>query len=239
MSNTGTEFSVDISTLLRVLRKYAVIVAVFTIIGTVAAFTLAEFVLPKKYSAYSKFYIENSKNQSEILNVGDINAARSMVNTCAELFSTRDITQRLKEKTGAGYDVDEMMDMISMGTSNNTEFLVVTVTAENSETAVFLLENFIGICTEEFENTIGSGKIRTVDSPYSTGKPVFPNTKIFAAIGFFAGFVLSYLVVFLVDVLDTKVKFDDDLYTIYGIPVFAEIMSFDAKTKGESGDGQG
>ena len=231
MSNT--EFTVDIKTLLRILKKYAAVIAAVTVFTTFAAFVVSEFVLVKKYSAVAKFYIENSRVQSEIVNVQDITAARNMVNTCAELFTTRDITQRLKSETGVFFTIDELMDMISMGTSSNTEFLRVSVTAGSPRTAVNMLEVFVQICAEEFDKTIESGRITLVDSPYSTGNPVFPNTRLFVVAGFLAGLILTYLFVFVKEILDIKIKAEDDLFKIYNIPVFAEVMCFDAKVKGD------
>jgi len=232
MANTNTEFTVDISTLLRILKKYIIAIAIFTATGVIVAAVLAEVVIPKRYAASAKFYIENRQTQSEIINVGDITASRNMVNTCAELFSSRDITQELMNSTNTQHTVSELMDMISMGTSN-TEFLTITITASNPNTAVYLLENFVGICIDKFNDVIETGRIRVVDSAFSTGRPVFPNTRIFVVIGFMLGFILSYLVVFIIEILDTKVKTEDDLFRIYDIPVFAEVMSFDVKIKGE------
>jgi capsular polysaccharide biosynthesis protein len=233
VNNINTDSSVDIKTLLRILYKYAAIIAAVTVTTTFAAFVLSEFVLPKKYSAVAKFYIENSRIQSEIVNVQDITAARNMVNTCAELFTTRDIAARLKAEAGVPYTIDEIMNMISMGTSNNTEFLRITITASSPRMAVFMLNVFVEICVDEFDRIIDSGRISLVDSPYSTERPVFPNTALFLVIGFLAGFALTFLIVFIKEILDIKVKAEDDLFTIYDIPVFAEVMNFDIKVKGD------
>ncbi|MCL2693708.1 MAG: Wzz/FepE/Etk N-terminal domain-containing protein [Oscillospiraceae bacterium] len=229
----NSEFTVDLSTLLRILKKYAAVVVIFTILTTAFAFMLAEFMLPKRYSATAKFYIENSRIQSEIIQVSDINAARNMVNTCAELFSTRDITQKLKDATGAPYTTVELMDMIRMSPSNNTEYLRVTLTASDPEIALRLLRSFVEICIEEFDLTIDSGRIRVVESAYPLPNHVFPNTGLFVVVGFLAGFALTFVVVFVKEILDIKVKAEDDLFRIYDIPVFAEVICFDIKVKGE------
>jgi len=229
--NNDAELTIDITTLLRVLKKYAGLIILFSLLGGTVAFALSEYVLPKKYAASAKLYIENSKAQSEIININDITAAKSMVNTCAELFSTRSMAQKLKDATNSPYTVDDIIKMTAMGTSNNTEFLVITITADNAATAANMLAEFIKICLDEFDVTIDSGRIRVVDPAYSTGRPVFPNTKIAVAIGFLIGFLIPYLIGFLIEIFDTKVKAGDDLFKLYNIPVFAEV-AFDAKLKG-------
>jgi capsular polysaccharide biosynthesis protein len=229
---SNTDFTVDIKTLLRILHKYAAIIAAVTVAATFAAFVLSEFVLPKRYSATARFYIENSRVQTEIVHVQDITAARNLVNTCVDLFTSRSITTRLKKESGVHYSVDELMGMIRMGASN-TEFLRITITAGSPQMAKFLLEHFVVICEDTFNNVVVSGSITLDDEPYSTGKPVFPDTRLFLILGFFVGFALTYLIVFIKEILDIKVKAEDDLFTIYDIPVFAEVMCFDVKVKGD------
>jgi capsular polysaccharide biosynthesis protein len=229
----NTEFNVDISTLLRILKKYVVVIIVFTVVGVITAALLAEVVIPKRYSAKATFYVENRQVQGEVIQVADITAARNLVATCARLFTMRDSIVKLKEATDVPYSVEELAGMIGMGVAANIEFLDITITASNSNTAVYLLDHFLEICVEVFNENVETGNIRVADSAFSSGKPVFPNLRIFVAVGFLLGFILTYLTVFVIEILDTKVKAEDDLFRIYDIPVFAEVMSFDAKLKGE------
>ena len=45
-------------------------------------------------------------------------------------------------------------------------------------------------------------------------------------IGLAVGFVIAAAIAFLLELVDTTVKYDDDLFKLYEIPVFGEILDF-------------
>jgi len=226
----NNEITLDISTLWRVFKKHAVAVVIFTVLAATAAGVLAIVVLEKRYAATATFYVENRQSET-IATLGDINTARSMVNDCIRLFSTHSIRDDLSHKLGQRYTANQLDKMISMSTSSNTSFFDITITMDDPQKAVNTLNIFVGLCIEEYDDVIDSGKIVLVDPPIAFSNHVFPSTTLFIAGGFLAGFILSYILVFIIEILDTKVKAEDDLFTIYEIPVFAEILNFDATAK--------
>lgn len=227
----NNEVTLDISTLWRVFKKHAVVVIIFTVLATVVAGVLAIAVLDKRYAATAKFYIEN--RQTEVATIGDINTARSMIADCIELFSTHSMRDRLAAKSGLNYTATELGGMIRMSSSNNTSFIEITITMDDPQKAVNTLNDFVTLCLAEYDRVIDSGRIEVVDPAIAFSNPVFPNTRLFLVGGFVLGFVVAYLLVFVIEILDTKVKAEDDLYHIYDIPVFAEILNFDVTAKGE------
>ena len=70
-----------------------------------------------------------------------------------------------------------------------------------------------------------------VDDPKINYGKINSNESSTALKGLIAGGVLAAAVAFLIEFLNKKVKPDDDLYELYGIPVFAEILSFDLSLK--------
>jgi capsular polysaccharide biosynthesis protein len=230
----NNETTLNISTLWRVFKKHAIAVIIFTILAATAAGVLAVVVLEKRYAATATFYVENRQTET-IATIGDINTARSMVNDCIRLFSTHRIRENLAGSTNLNYTANQLERMINMFILNNTSFFDITITMDDPQKAVNTLNTFVNLCIEEYEEVIGSGKIVLVDPPIAFSGHVFPSASLFIAGGFLAGFVLSFILVFLIEVLDTKVKAEDDLFNIYDIPVFAEILNFDATAKGEYG----
>ena len=67
---------------------------------------------------------------------------------------------------------------------------------------------------------------------YILSAVILPNDKKITALGFVLGLVIGCAVSIIIEMIDTKIKPEDDLYTMYGIPVFAEIVDFEANVKG-------
>ena len=59
--------------------------------------------------------------------------------------------------------------------------------------------------------------------------PSSPNRSRYVLIGLLVGLVLSLVISFLIEIIDTTIKPGDDLYKMYDIPVFAEIVDFEAE----------
>lgn len=235
MSNT--ELTLDISTLWRIFKKHAVIIVSITVVATIIAFILASFVIPKKYSASAMLYLENrsiAQTDNSTLNLNELNAAQKVIASCVQLFSSDNSTQKLLSATGLPYSVGAMKSMITMSSASNTEYMVITITMDDPQKAVNTVNAFIGTCTEIFNDFYDAGKIKPVDFAV-TGGQVYPSVNMFSAVGFLIGFLGTFLVVFVIEILDTKVKAEDDLFKIYDIPVFAEILNFDVKVKGDYG----
>lgn len=233
----NTELTLDISTLWRIFKKHAFVIIAFTVIATVIAFILSSFIIQKQYSATAKLYVENknAEQTSQIINSSELNAARSVVSTCIQLFSARDLAQALSDSIGNKYSAGALMSMTSMQALNNTECLQITMTMDDPQEAVDTLNTFVNLCIENYNDMVSAGKIALYDSPASNGSPVYPSVTMFTAVGFLIGFLGTFIVVFVIEVLDTKVKAEDDLFKIYDIPVFAEILNFEVRVKGDYG----
>lgn len=232
-----TELTLDISTLWRIFKKHALVIITFTVIATITAFIISSFVIQKQYSATAKLYVENknAEQTSQIINASELNAARSVVTTCIQLFSARDLAQALSDSIGNKYTAGALMGMTSMQALNNTECMQITLTMNDPQEAVDTLDVFVRLCVESYKDKVSAGKIELYDSPASSNNPVYPNVNMFTAAGFLIGFLGTFIIVFIVEILDTKVKAEDDLFKIYDIPVFAEILNFDARVKGDYG----
>lgn len=230
----NTELTLDLTTLWRIFRKHLHIIIIVTVVAAGVGFVLADFVIPKKYSASALLYFENKENQQAITSISDLNAAQKLVNNAIALFREGNrIELALIDEFGFDYSIGEVKEMIGFSTVNSTEVVKVTVTMEEEALVVPVTNALVELCQEFFTETIMSGTIKVHNYAMPSSGPVYPSTKLFMAGGFAIGLLGSYLIVFIAELLDTKVKAEDDLFTIYEIPVFAEIMSFGAKVKGD------
>ncbi|MCM1579204.1 MAG: Wzz/FepE/Etk N-terminal domain-containing protein [Ruminococcus sp.] len=222
------EQTLDLQILFKVLRVRLIpIIAVMAAVG-LAGFVLSAFVLQKQYTSEALLYVENSSNKNqEAININDISAAQKLVNTCQILFTSDYIFERLREEMGADWSNSEMENMIRVESRNNTEVLSISVTTASRELSVAVADKLVELSQEEYRRIIRNGSIELVSPPTYPLEHTFPSVRLFTAGGLAIGLLGSYLFFLLIEMLDTKVREDDDLAAIYEIPVFAEIMDFE------------
>lgn len=222
------EQTLDLQILFKVLRVRLIPIVAVMIAGGIIGFVMSAFLLQKQYTSEALLYVENSTNKNqEAININDISAAQKLVNTCQILFTSDYIFDRLREEMGADWSNARMEDMIKVESVNNTEVLRISVTTESRTLSVAVADKLVELSQAEYRRVIRNGSIEVVSSPTYPLEHTFPSVKLFTAAGLAIGLAGSYMFFLLIEMLDTKVREDDDLAAIYDIPVFAEIMDFE------------
>lgn len=229
------EQTIDLRILIKVLREHIIPVLLAAIIAAGIGFSLAYFVIPKRYTSEALMYVENTagKHDESSININDINAAQKLVNTCQILFTSDYVFGQLSAHFGNAYTNEDLSRMIKITSVNNTEVLKISAEAGTPDEACAIVKELVVLAKNEFSRIIKTGSIETVSDPTYPQKHTYPSTLKFTAIAAFIGVAGMYLIFLIKEIFDIKVKPDDDLMQIYDIPVFAEILDFE--TAGKTG----
>lgn len=229
------EETIDLRVLLKVLTEHIIPIVIAAVIAAGAGFSLAKFIIPKRYTSEALMYVENSsgKQEDSSININDINAAQKLVNTCQILFTSNYVFEELSSYFGDKYTVDELRGMVKIASVNNTEVLKISVETNSPQECFDVATELIKLSISEFQRIIKGGSIETVSSPTFPEHHTYPSAMRFTVIGGMIGAVVMYIIFFIKELLDTKLKPGDDLTQLYDLPVFAEILDFE--TAGKSG----
>jgi capsular polysaccharide biosynthesis protein len=213
------EKKLNAAILKQIVTKYFHIVLVTTLVFVIAGFLSSEFILPREYSAEALLYIET----------GDPQTTQSAVKNSTVIFTDNLILRQFSELDGLKSSPSEIRKRIKVQTVKNSDIIRITVRAETPEIAEKQAGDFAYLCTEQYNSNIAKGTITLVSPPFTEGVPVSPKTVLITLIAGIAGLAGTFLAVIYIEIHDTKVKADDDLFVIYKIPVYAEIMSYSAE----------
>lgn len=223
------ENTVDLSVLWNAFKNNFFVIGIASIIFAVIFFIASSFVVSKEYEASTLLYVESSQNKSETINTNDIAAAQKIINTCIVIFSSENTVGQAKEIVG---NINFDKGNVEIASKNSTEILEIKVTTNSAEESALIANAYAAASINEFERIIQSGSITVVEEARVPSEPSGPNVKLYTLIGFLLGLFVSYGIFFVFDIIDTRVKPGDDLYTKYDIPVFAEIIDYQAKFSG-------
>ncbi len=223
------EQTIDLRVLLKVLLEHLIPIIAVTLAAAAIGFSLAKFVIPKEYTSEALMYVENSTNkQEDSININDINVAQKLVNTCQIIFKSNKLLGDLSSALNGEYTVEQLNNMISVQSVNSTEVLKVSVKAGSPDAAYRVAKKFTELAKVEFIRVIETGSIRDVDPAREPINHTYPSTMRFTLIAALIGLVGTYFIFLIVELLDTKVKPEDDLTSLYDLPVFAEILDFES-----------
>lgn len=225
-----TSKQITVSDLLKIFLQHIKLIIILTLVGTLLAYLYVSFMVTPIYSTSALILVQNdatfeyggstsSSLTSEKISVPDITSSVMLANTCAVLF-TQDPDMK-SIISGASVAISAVED---------SYFLRISCSSADPNTAANIANRVAQTAPAVFEKYFGeAGKVDTVDEASIPSAPSSPNKSRYVMMGFMAGLIISLVISFLLEIVDTTVKPGDDLYKIYDIPVFAEIIDFDTE----------
>lgn len=219
-----------VSDILKIFLQHIKLIIILTLVGTVLAYLYVSFMVTPVYSTSALILVQSSSsfeaannnsnaNLNDDINVNNISSSVMLANTCATLFT-----------------VDPDMKSIVSGASvsitpiEESYFLRITSSSTDPNTAATIANRVANTAPEVFRKQFGdAGKVGVVEEASIPSSPSSPSKSRYIMMGLLAGLVLSMAISFLLGIIDTTIKPGDDLYKQYDIPVFAEIIDFDAE----------
>lgn len=224
---------ITISDLLRMFLQHIKLIIAVTLLGGVLAFLYVSYMVTPMYTTSALILVQNSSSfdsdaisssnsnnlNGDKVNMQDISSSVTLANTCATLFTVDPDMKSII--SGASVSINVIED---------SYFLRITSTSSDPHTAANIANQVAQTAPQVFRKYFqDAGKVDTVDEASVPSSPSSPDKKRYVIIGLLAGLVLSLVISFLLEIVDTTIKPGDDLYKQYNIPVFAEIIDFEAE----------
>ena len=165
----------------------------------------------------SKSDAAQSNNQiaQKIFN-SDISGSSSLAKICVTLFQNSDEITSLYDGCSVNISVME-----------NTFYIVISVSGHDPQKCADVSNAIATEAQAVFTKWFDYGKIGTIRSAGVPGSPISPNKPQNTIIGFAIGVIVACVIAILLELIDTTIKGNDDLASIYKVPVFAEIPDFE------------
>ncbi len=230
------EKTIDLKMLLFGLLDRIWLILFVSVICAAAVGIFTKIGIDKKYTSTAQMFVQNKdvEAQDSAISSSDVAASASLVQVCQRVFTSDSMMAKLQEaltNEGYLYKNDEITEMISITSPDNNQVMVVNVVSESPEVSRLVASAIIANADNVYREIVKVGSVQTISAATFPEEPSSPNLKKNILLGFAAGFVLICAIVIIIDICDTKIKPTDNLMDLYGAPLIAEIMDFDAEIK--------
>lgn len=245
--------SIALTDLLLLFLSKLWIIIIAAVVGGAAAFCWAKFMMPLEYSSHISMYVQSytdmQDNGMDNYNYNDINKSKQLINTYIEVLKDDAVMDSVGAKLTEDFGADIIADSfvvvdgkikpsslrsaISITTVTDTSALTVTATTHNAELSAAIVNEMAKQSDTFVSEAIGIGSIKTIDKARVYDTPVAPNVKKIAALGAMAGFMITILIIFLIDFFDKTIRSGEDLEKRFEKPILGEIQYFDASEEEE------
>lgn len=220
------QMELSIKVMLRILLKRFKLMILLTLIAAGAFFAVTRYVLPPVYTASVQLYVSTGEAASPA-DLNELTYAQKVVNTYISFLRTKVFYTRVLENTGLDFSQKQLKKMTVIKAVNNTEIFEITVSSYSARTSYQLADAMQRTAPELIREIKASAEISVVDPVVLPQEPSGPNVLINTAAGGMFGFLIAVPASFLWEVIDVKVKDEEDLVGKYQIPIIGSIPSFD------------
>lgn len=220
----GESVEIDLRELFKVLFKRAWIVALCAVVvaASVLVYT-ANFVTPQ-YKANVTIYVNNNSGKdSSYISSSDLAVALRLVSTYVNIIQSNTVLEKVIAETGLQLTSDQVRKMISAEVVGETEMFRVTVTTPYPQMSADLANAIAVIAPDEIAAIIEGSSAKIIDYarvPKGRSSPSFTTNTILGAA---VGAVLAIAVILIQNLLDLRVRNEEELAKIGSVPVLGVI----------------
>ena len=240
--NETKEKEISFSALLQVLRKNVIILLIVTVLFGVCGGLYSVLFQKTKYVARSEFYVKNILGTSDYITDGMLTAGAKIASSCVEVAEKKFLAAEAVEvgELDKHYGIlpkdatKRVKGMISASkTSADSQAFSVTVTSYVSKNDAKIVMEAVQAAmpavvkeiTTAAPNGISASGLALIEevSGVEDVSTVKPSMTRMAIIGAALGFILSYVVCFIIYVNDTKVYGEESIKSSFNYPVIGSI----------------
>lgn len=207
--------------LLHLLRKHLKLVIALPLACMLAVGAYSYVVMPNTYSATVSMYVlvkqENANSNSLS---SDLSASQMVTNDVATLLKS----DRVVNETASALGLDNLKAYKTSITSSTTSrVLSLEVTGPDAEMAANVANKMADEVSSVAHDVMNVDSVNVVDSAKVPTAPSGPKRPLFMAIGLLGGLFVAVAIVVVSDMLNTKVRDEEELEELLGLPVIGRI----------------
>ena len=206
--------------LLGLLRKHLKLVIILPILIAVVA-GVASMFMADEYTATTSMYVlsQTQTDEEYVSNSStytDLSASQMIANDVATLAESdtlaEDVALSLGIESIDGYSV-------SVESSTSTRIITLSVTGADPETAASIANAYVQNVASSAQSVMDVESVNVVDQATIPENPSGPNRVLYVAVAFLAGLFLAVCIIVIADMVNVKVRTDDDINDLLGLPV--------------------
>lgn len=237
--------SIDLVEILQLFWRHKLILIILMIVAAAFMFIKTVYFTPDVYTSNGILYVSNKSDESfsgettGAIKGSDITTSRALSATYMELLRTRSFLETVaadyksKYKSGVpdsekhNYSWKQISNMSIVASVNETELLLVSVSAPNPDDAYAIASSFVDKAPEKLMSVYKSGVVYPVDTPVKASVPNNKGTVHQTIIGALVGLLIGLAFIFVRNFFDNRVHSSDDILKRYDITILGETFESD------------
>jgi len=226
------EETISLQELFQTLKKRIVLILSLTILTTLIAGIVSYFFMTPVYQASIKLLVNQEKTETPNLNVGDIQTNIQLINTYNEIIKDPAILNIVRDELALDHiTTASLLSKINVSSVGESQLVLITAQDPDQFVARDIANTTASVFQREITNIMNVDNVSILSAATATENqaPIKPNKMLNIAIAMVVGLMLGVGLAFLLEYLDNTIKTEQQIESIYGIPVIGSISSMEVK----------
>lgn len=219
--------TIDLLEVLEVVRQHILIIVLVTVIAAAAGFGFSRFVMVPQYEASALMIVNTRQDTTANVTSDQINSATKLVSTYSIIIKSDTVLQQVISNLGLTLTYDQLKERVTVSAVDDTQVMQITVRSDNPEWARQVCEQITAISPDVILESVEAGSVKLISQAAVTPEPVSPNVMKNTAVAAVLGLVVSIGIVVLRELLDNKIKSEDDVRKYLDLPVVGVIPDYE------------
>ena len=211
MENKEDIIDIDPMLILKRVTKYIWIIITIGVIFSIVAYIWSTIMVVPKYKSSTKVYVLNNNINEKKLTTQDFQIGNYLLKDYKEIILSSKVLERVIDKNGIKMNLVELRSKIEVKIPQDTRILTITVEDTDAKRAADIANAVRDEAFEEIKEITKEESVNILEKAQESKSPSSPdirkNTIMAAAIGI----LLSLGIVVLKEVLDDRVKKQEDI----------------------------
>lgn len=219
-----TETQISIIDIINMMLTFWWLIVILAVLVGGGTYAYSKLTSVEQYSSDATIYINTQTEQkTDDVNTTAIASAAELMPTYIEILSSKPFLETISDDIDNKYDYEAINKMVSYNAKEETNILGITVKSVDAHDAYLIAESISHNAPDEIRRVFEGGSVKLINYAEESIIPLPHNSLKKGLVGFVAGAALAALIIFLINLFDTRVKSSEELSGKYNLPILGEV----------------
>jgi len=222
--------TISLQELFSILRKSLWRILALTIVAALISFAVSTFLIKPTYQAGTQILVTPKKQENDVIDASQVQSSVTLVNTYRVIIKSPAILEKVQaEVKNAPDSIGALNNMITVESEQNSQVINVSVQNTDAALASNVANSVAKVFSEDITELMNVDNVKVLSVSGIPTAPVSPNILLNTAIAAVVGFLLGVGLAFLREVLDRRIRTEEQVQQILDLPVLGSIPDIDSK----------
>ncbi len=219
------EETIDLSKLLLILKKNMKYLIILPIVFLALSMVITFVFMTPKYSSSTQVLVNQKETDNQMM-AQQVQSNIQLVNTYSEIIKSPRILDKVSKNLKGKYSSKEISGMLTVSNQAESQILNIAVENENRETASKVANEIANVFSKDVSKIMNVDNVSILSKADTKGNQISPQPLVNSVVGIFLGLIVALIIIFLKEMLDKRIKTEEDVAEILDLPVLGTIQDF-------------